>query len=121
MPGNPIEALAIRASRPDDALRISTESLLLSIAVLPSAKDLDLFEFTIEIQSLCVDFIELLESLQPLRLTALSLLCPTHGYERYYAHARICMVTSFDAMKAPISSLQHDKAPTGRRARYKTE
>ena len=42
MPGNPIDALAIRVSRPDDALKISIESLLFSINVLPSAKDLDL-------------------------------------------------------------------------------
>jgi hypothetical protein len=78
MPGNPIEALAIRASQLDDALRISIESLLFSIAVLPSAKDLDLSESYHRGPILCVYFIELLESLTPLRLTALSLLCPTH-------------------------------------------
>lgn len=54
MPGNPIEALAIRASRPDDALKIS-ESLLFSIAVLLSAKDLDLLKFRYRYPiSLCI-------------------------------------------------------------------
>ena len=53
MPGNPIEALAIRASRPDDALKIS-ESLLFSIAVL-SAKDQDLLKFRYRYPiSLCI-------------------------------------------------------------------